>query len=347
MSDNTVATRQRKRLRRMAAQGITRSTVIVHTDCRPALDALRPHFAHAQNAPILNTVVALIEKEITKPVNVAQVKQLSLFRYPGGKTWLVPEIRKWLNTLPYRPQRFVEPFAGGGIVGLTVAAENLADQVVLSEIDDAVASVWHTLINGSAADVDWLCQQILDFDMTLPNVSAILTASADTTTKRAFQTIIRNRVQRGGILAPGASLMKEGENGKGLKSRWYPETLVRRIMAIQHLRHRLIFRQEDAFAIIEEWGEDPRIAWFLDPPYTAGGKKAGQRLYTHPSINHSRLFASIMMTQGECLMTYDDAPEVHELVQQHSLVVERVPMKNTHHNILYELLITKAPRRAE
>lgn len=31
-----------------------------------------------------------------KPVNVASVPQRSPFRYPGGKTWLVPYVRDWL-----------------------------------------------------------------------------------------------------------------------------------------------------------------------------------------------------------------------------------------------------------
>ena len=32
----------------------------------------------------------------TEPVNVASVPQRSPFRYPGGKTWLVPYVRSWL-----------------------------------------------------------------------------------------------------------------------------------------------------------------------------------------------------------------------------------------------------------
>src|SRR3989442_10366771 len=87
---------------------------------------------------------------LTKPVNVASVPQRSPFRYPGGKTWLVPYIRSWLsrharrqlNIMPVRPAQFIEPFAGGGIASLTVAAEDLADLVTMVEIDENVAAVW-------------------------------------------------------------------------------------------------------------------------------------------------------------------------------------------------------------
>src|SRR5512136_943651 len=83
----------------------------------------------------------------TQIVNVASVPQRSPFRYPGGKTWLVPRIRQWLHSFPLRPQNFIEPFAGGAIVGLTIAFEQLANQVILVERDEQIAAVWQTIIN--------------------------------------------------------------------------------------------------------------------------------------------------------------------------------------------------------
>src|SRR5205809_2769235 len=56
---------------------------------------------------------------LTKPFNVASVTQLSPFRYPGGKTWLIPYIRAWLLSKAPKATRFVEPFAGGAIVSLS------------------------------------------------------------------------------------------------------------------------------------------------------------------------------------------------------------------------------------
>ena len=88
-------------------------------------------------------------------VNVATVRQRSPFRYPGGKTWLVPRVRQWLASLPKsRRREFVEPFAGGAIVGLSVAFEELAEHVTLVELDDQVAAVWETVINENQGE--WL-----------------------------------------------------------------------------------------------------------------------------------------------------------------------------------------------
>ncbi len=74
-------------------------------------------------------------------VNVASVPQRSPFRYPGGKTWFVPRLRQWLAGRSEKPMEFIEPFAGGGIISLTVAFERLAEAVTMVELDADVAAV--------------------------------------------------------------------------------------------------------------------------------------------------------------------------------------------------------------
>lgn len=291
----------------------------------------------------IGALAAFVEqlRDKQSPTNVAQVRQLSPFRYPGGKTWLVPEVRKWVTTPVRAPSVFVEPFAGGAMAGLTVAAESLADHVVLSELDDDVAAVWQTVFSGTDSDVRWLCERIVSFDVTLGNVREVLDGAPISCKSRAFRTIIKNRMQRGGILAAGAGLIKEGENGRGLLSRWYPETLVKRILALRSMRERVSFEHKDAFAVIEAYANDPDAVFFVDPPYTAGGKNAGKRLYTHNQIDHECLFALMASVRGAAMMTYDDVPEVRAMAERHGLRTALVPMKTTHHAVVQELLVLK------
>src|SRR5207249_2815888 len=101
------------------------------------------------------------------PVNVSSVPQRSPFRYPGGKTWLVPYIRSWLTAKARRPSLLIEPFAGGSIVGLTAGFEHLVDHVILVENDSNVAAVWQAILSGQA---EWLADKIIRFDLTKENV---------------------------------------------------------------------------------------------------------------------------------------------------------------------------------
>jgi len=274
--------------------------------------------------------------ELKRVVNVASVPQRSPFRYPGGKTWLVPQIRTWLNSQPQRPSLLVEPFAGGGIVGLTVAFERLADRVLMVELDEQIASVWKVLLGG---DADWLADRILNFKMNQESLEEELSSNDESLRQAAFKTILRNRTSHGGIMAPGAGLIKYGEQGKGINSRWYPQTLAKRIRDIGKVSDRIEFIHGDGVAVIREYIEQPDVVFFIDPPYTAAGKKAGTRLYTHNGLDHEELFSLVKTMRGDFLMTYDNAVGVRSMAERHGFEIVEIAMKNTHHANMNELLI--------
>jgi DNA adenine methylase len=271
-----------------------------------------------------------------KPVNVASVPQRSPFRYPGGKTWFIPRLREWLLGKFPKPKTLIEPFAGGGIVSLTAAFEDLAETVLMVEIDDEVAAVWETIMSGKG---EWLAQQVLSFKMSRDAVIAELAIPPVSIKEKAFQTILKNRTLHGGILASGSGFLKTGESGKGVLSRWYPETLSKRIKNISHVFGKLTFYHGDGFDVIEHYKNDENVAFFIDPPYTAGGKKAGSRLYTHSQLEHDRLFHLCSELKGDFIMTYDNALEVRELAKKHGLQAKPISMKNTHHMEMTELVI--------
>lgn len=279
--------------------------------------------------PIGAAAVASLDSRI---VNVASVPQRSPFRYPGGKTWLVPQIRLWLAACRQPIRRLVEPFAGGGIVSLTAVMEGFVEEAVLVERDPNVAAVWQVMVDD---DAEWLAAAIEDLDFTELTVRSLLARDPDSLRDRALQTIIRNRVSRGGILAPGAGIVKRGENGRGLSSRWYPTTLARRIRAIGSVRHRLTVACDDGMDYIARYRNDSETAFFIDPPYPV----AGRRLYAVNCIDHERLFDMVSAVSGDYLLTYDDSIAIELLATKHNMAIRRTPMKTTHHDAKLEMLI--------
>lgn len=276
------------------------------------------------------------EVTLPRPVNVASVPQRSPFRYPGGKTWFVPTFRHWIASLKTKPRILVEPFAGGGIISLTALFENLVEKAIMVELDDEVASVWETIVSG---DAEWLAEQILKFPMTREAVEEELRKTPATKKDKAFQTILKNRTLHGGILAEGSRFIRHGENGKGIGSRWYPKTLAQRLVNLNHIVDRIDFRRDDGLKVMREFADCEDVIYFIDPPYTAGGKKAGRRLYKHHQIDHERLFTICESLVGNFLMTYDEAEEVKEMARRHGFQMRLIPMKNTHHATIRELVI--------
>jgi DNA adenine methylase len=267
-------------------------------------------------------------------VNVASVPQRSPFRYAGGKTWLIPQIRRWLASLPSRPSEFIEAFAGGASVGLTVGIEARAEHVTLIELDRDVSVVWEAIFGGRS---EALCDRLLTFKMTRDSARDIIESKPRSIVDRAFRTLVRNRVLHGGILAPGASMMNEGENGRGVLSRWYPATLANRIRSLALHRSRFAALPLDGVGVIRSNANRSDTAFFVDPPYTV----AGRRLYTCHQIDHEELFDACSRVQGAVLLTYDNTPQVRAWAAKYGFDTALVPMKSRQHTVKLELLIGK------
>lgn len=271
-----------------------------------------------------------------KAVNVASVPQRSPFRYPGGKTWFVPTFRKWMASMSSPPRLLIEPFAGGGTISLTALFERLTQKAIMVERDEEIAAVWHSVVNG---DAGWLANRILEFGLTKENVLNELNTHYDEIKHVAFQTILKNRTFHGGILAEGSSLIKYGENGKGIQSRWYPRTLAARFRNLDFIASRIDFICGDGMQVLRDYTANDDAVFFIDPPYTAGGKKAGNRLYKYYDLDHEGLFKVCESLKGNFIMTYDMADEVKNLARKYGFTMKPIAMKNTHHAEMTELVI--------
>ena len=136
-------------------------------------------------------------------------------------------------------------------------------------------------------------------------------------------------------MAEGAGLIKTGENGRGLNSRWYPETLARRIREINQQKDRITFIENDGFDLIEEHKADAEAVFYIDPPYTI----AARRLYKIWKMDQAKLFAAMASCRGDFLMSYDNTAEIVALAKKHGFEWQPIAMKNTHHAKMTELLI--------
>jgi DNA adenine methylase len=280
------------------------------------------------------TMFDMGEQNSTQAItNVASVPQRSPFRYPGGKTWLIPTVRQWLKQEGKIAKELIEPFAGGGIVSLTAAFEKMAEHITMVEMDEEIAAVWEVILNGKNK---WLADKIYSYDLTHANVKAELENPHKRLQDIAFCTILKNRVFHGGILAKGSGMIKNGENGKGITSRWYPKTLRDRILAINYVKDKITFISGDAFEVLERNLNNKSAYFFIDPPYTIAGK----RLYTYFDIDHERLFELTAQIKGKFMLTYDDTPEIRQLVTKYNLQFRTIPMKTTLHFEKNEIIIS-------
>lgn len=271
------------------------------------------------------------EKVPLRAPNVASVPQYSPFRYPGGKTWLYPFAKQWL--LAQKKVKLIELFAGGASVGLAAGIEGLVNKVVLIEKDYDIFAFWKTILSDNGL---WLAEKIIKFDLNNENLNNALINKESSLKDRAFATLLANRVNHGGIMAHGSGRIKNGENGKGISSRWYPKTLYSRILHIHHFKNRFSIIHGDALDYLNSNLSNEDL-YFIDPPYT----KAGKRLYKHSSIDQAKLFLLCDMCKSDFLMTYDEADEIKQLAYKYEFQTEKILMQTTHLLKKYELLISR------
>lgn len=222
---------------------------------------------------------------------------------------------------------------------LTAVMEKLVDQAVMIENDRNVAAFWHAALNDSEA----LVKEILTLEPTIELLREWEITYPASEVEHGFRTLVHNRTRRAGILANGAAYMRNGENGKGLLSRWYPETLANRLTDIQRHSSSITFVEGDGTRILPLllYGRGSNAAVFLDPPYTLGKKRAGTRLYTNSEIDCVSLFETLAKSTCHFLVTYDACPEIIRLVNHYDFSAVYVEMQNAHHVRRPELVITR------
>lgn len=267
-------------------------------------------------------------------MNVSAQPKISPFRYPGGKTRLVELVHIWMMDKD-RVDTFIEPFAGGASVGLYVASKGLAKKVRLVELDEDVASVWSTILSS---DHCWLCKKVADFRPSRGRVLDLLHSTPRGSRELAFRTLVRNRVGRSGLLWNGAGIVRVGERGEGIVSRWYPETLVARIRHINSLRDRISFRQGCGLEDISRHSSR-RDVFFVDPPYTTDPTSAGRRLYRHNDVDHDQLFQLLEALHSDFLMTHEDTRKVRAMIAFNSFEYMKLRLLTAQNRRDAELLI--------
>ena len=269
---------------------------------------------------------------------VRAVPNPSPLRYPGGKTWLTPHLRAWLGEAP--GGTLIEAFAGGASAALTALGEGLVERVTLIERDADVAAFWRETVR----DGDELARRYAKFEPDERAVRAVWESEPRNDAERAWRTLVRNRTARGGIIAGGARALNRGENGRGVRSRWYAATIAGRLRAVAALGARIECVEGDALEILAGGPQASAkpVRVFADPPYEG----PGQRLYTHGEIDHDRLFALLAGGTADFLMTCEDNEATRARTARHRLHAVRVRMRNAHHRVKSEVVIGRARRFA-
>lgn len=245
-------------------------------------------------------------------------KRLSPLRYPGGKSRVIDNIFSRLQA--DKMETFVEVFAGGASLGLSLLDAGCIKELVLNDADPLVYLFWRSVVESPGYLVSRLERAALptheDFWEAKETISAFKRGDAVPEDWAAWAFFLLNRLAYSGILMGNPMGGKNGSQ-RQLLCRWNPDGLKDRILHIHQMAERIELHNLDCCTFLEQLaGWYPHCTLFCDPPYFVKGPALYPTAFT--VSDHERL-ANLLndLHRGfdgpDIILTYDDVEEVRTL----------------------------------
>lgn len=235
----------------------------------------------------------------------------SPLRYPGGKGKVANFFKLLFLENDLLGAEYVEPYAGGASVGLSLLFEEYASHIHINDLDRSVYTFWKVALEQP----DELCKRI---SAARPGVREwdrqrlVQTASDPDEVELAFSTFYLNRTNRSGIIG-GGIIGGRGQRGKWkIDARWRPADSIARIEKIARFASRITLTGIDTAEYIET--VLPTIVQpflYLDPPYYGKGKGLYPSFYEH--ADHEQISALVEGLQIPWVVSYDAEPKIEAL----------------------------------
>ena len=243
----------------------------------------------------------------------------SPLRYPGGKNRLASFIRIAIQNLEIRDCTYVEPFAGGAGVALTLLLDGTVNRIVINDYDKAIYSFWRAVKQEPKALIDRIRETSVTIDEWYRQreiYSSATTYSLDL----AFATLFLNRTNRSGILNAGpiGGYSQSGE--WKLNVRFEKDAIIEKINSIAKEKKKIAIYNKDIISFLRNYAPtfEGDMFIYFDPPYYNKGQKLYKNFFTPQ--DHQRIHDVITQeVAAPWIITYDDVGQIAEMYRDYEM----------------------------
>jgi len=251
-------------------------------------------------------------------VNAPPGRYQSPFRYPGGKAKIANYVKLVMIENDLVGRDYVEPYAGGASVALTLLFEEYADVIHINDINPGVHAFWDAALNATKE----LCRLVESTPVTVhewQRQRKILAATTDPL-DLGFAAFFLNRTNRSGIIGGGVIGGLDQTGPWKIDARFNKPALNQRIRKVGRYRSRIRLTNDDGRAFLTRWvgfAED-RAFLYLDPPYFVKGAGLYDNFYD--PRDHALIAEQVEQLPHPWIVSYDAAPEILNLYAGHDAI---------------------------
>lgn len=241
----------------------------------------------------------------------------SPLRYPGGKGKIVPYFKSIIKKNSLLGSVYVEPYAGGASVGLSLLQEEYVSRIVINDIDRSIFAFWHSVLNNTNDLCELIRKTKVNVKTWREQIKTQETKEDSDLLDLGFSTFFLNRTNRSGILSAGVigGLRQKGK--WKINARYNKNDLIDRIRAISLYNNRIDLHNYDAVKLLRciNFKFPQNTLVYLDPPYYCKGKELYLNYYSKE--DHEDISKQIKDLKRYWILTYDNVEPIQQLYKDY------------------------------
>lgn len=241
----------------------------------------------------------------------------SPLRYPGGKNKIAKFVKLFITKTKNYDTVYVEPFAGGAGVALSLLMSNSVESIVINDYDKAIYSIWRAIKEDSDNFIDLIRETPVTIEEWYKQKEVYENKNSSYSLELAFASFFLNRTNRSGILKAGPI---GGYNQTGnylIDVRFNKDELINRVQNIASKKNRIFVYNQDVRVFLKKYlPKYDNVFVYLDPPYYNKGKE----LYKNFFSDKDHLEIANLVSQLNChwMVTYDVEDAIIKLYKNYS-----------------------------
>lgn len=237
----------------------------------------------------------------------------SPLRYPGGKGRVADYFKKIFQDNLLYDGTYIEPYAGGASVALSLLFNEYASKIIINDKDIALYSFWFSILNYT----DEFLKKMIDTKVNLDNWEIQKKIHNEKNNHSlfdvGFSTFFLNRTNRSGILKAGIIGGKAQSGQWKMDARFNKVNLTKRIEKIAMYKEKISVYNLDAIDLINNLKSslDAKSLFYFDPPYYVKGKDLYMNYYSHD--DHEQVANAIAsINKQKWVVSYDDVQPIQD-----------------------------------